>query len=69
MNKRQIELKLDTINRQINIMIGELWKRDIEFEDINLLPYFKNLFYKRQFSLGMGSSWIVIKNIVSSVKK
>ena len=50
-------------------MIGELWKRDIEFEDINLLPYFQNLFYKRQFSLGMGSSWIVIKNIVSSVKK
>lgn len=54
LNKRQIELKLDTINRQINIMIGELWKRDIEFEDINLLPYFQKFVLQTAIYIGYG---------------
>ena len=54
LNKRQIELKLDIINRQINIMIGELWKRDIEFEDINLLPYLQKFVLQTAIFIGYG---------------
>lgn len=35
-------------------MIGELWKRDIEFEDINLLPYFQKFVLQTAIFIGYG---------------